>query len=930
MKRRVLFFLLLSLFVFPWSLSAQDLRTASPNGTVLALDQVPLMRMPLLDNEALKTEELASRKPGRAPHFAQTIPVDISPELSGKWEQLPGDSMLWRLRILSRGAYSLNLGFTDFHLPSGSRFTIFDPKKQQTLGPFSPADNDDHAEFWSPIILTDELVMEITLPAVSKTDLRLHLTSVNHDFMDFDALVTNECMLDAVCGVKNGFPEVENFRNAIQSVGVISISGNTVCTGFLVNNANQNCTPYFMTANHCSISNNDAASMVVYWNYQNSTCRDPFGSLNNAAGDGKFDIFNTGAIRRANSSLSDFMLLELDDPLPANANAYLAGWTTSSIMPTGIVAAVHQAGGLEKRISFSSRALYIGTWNTGSQSVSGGNHLIVPQWTVGSTEEGSSGGPLFTKEGLVIGQLHGGSAFCGNTGYDSFGWFRYSYLNGAGAQTRLQDWLDPKKTGITTLPGRKENLCRFIAETDVVNQEVCQKAKTNFLVKLQNPAGDSVRFGVAGLPSSWNARFFPAKITSGNTRLEITTSGIVQGFFPLNVLCIKGTDTTKTRIFVNVIGAVRSVALVNPQHKAKDIQLPLSLSWRKDKSAYSYTLFIARDTDFKTLVKKINVLDTTYLITQLPLGEPLYWRIATNSPCDTVKSNDVFMFTTYPDIQISASPNNQSICPTESLSTELRIGFGYTGSVNVRFRISPAVPIQIAFSKGASNLAPGTTLQAVINKFQQAKAGRYELTFYSNDNKFQDSTKIIFTLLPIVDPPTLKEPIVDAVLVDPQPAFAWETTPNARDYQLEISTDSAFSQQSLVKKLLPGTTFQVSNDLPGGRYFWRVKSRNTCAEIASPARSFAITNSNIGEINKLKATIEPIPTSGTVRLHVSAPITGAALDVFTISGQLLFSVTPEGALRDFSLDLSPYPSGVYLVRLRHKLSSLTQRVILQH
>jgi hypothetical protein len=930
MERILILFLLLCFYIFPVQLKAQDKRSAPPNGTVLPLERVPMMQLPKLDNEALRTAELDSRKPGRPPHFAQPIPVDIDPELSGLWENLPGDSLLWRVHIRSEGAHSLNLGFSDFYLPPGCRFTIYDPRKQETIGPFSIADNDDHAEFWSPIILSDELVLEVTLPAQRKKDLRLHLTSVNHDFMDFDALVSDECMLDVVCGAQNGFPEVDNFRNAIQSVGVISVSGSTTCTGYLVNNGNQNCVPYFVTANHCDISNATAASMVVYWNYQNSICRDLYSGLNAGTGNGKFDIYNTGAVKRASSSVSDFILLELDDPLPAKSNAYLAGWTTSSAMPTGVIAAVHHASGLEKRISFSTKTPYVGTWNSGSQPVSGGNHLVVPQWTAGSTEEGSSGGPLFNKEGLVIGQLHGGTAFCGNTGYDSFGWFRYSYLNGASSQTRLQDWLDPQKTGLVSLPGRKENVCRFIAETDVVNRDVCQNSKASFLVKVQNPAGDSVRFAVASLPNSWKAKFTPARITSGNSQLEITTSNSVQGFFPITILSIKGTDTTKTKIFLNVTGAIKPVSLLTPVNNTQEIQLPSRFSWRKDKSAYSYTLLIARDTNFKNVVKKQIVIDTAISLTQLPLGEQLYWGIGVNSPCDTIAPKVYFGFSTHPDIQISASPNNKSVCPSETLATDLRIGFGYIGPVTIRYRISPALPIQIAFSKGSSNLSPGTTLQAVISKLQSLPAGRYELTYYCSDAKYQDSAKVIFNVLPATSQPALIEPIVNAVLVDPQPAFSWPSQPNAVDYQFEISTDSSFVTQSLVKKIIAGTTYQVTSDLLAGRYFWRIKARNTCGETASSARGFAISNSNIGEINKLKATIDPIPTAGIVTLHIASPITGAALDVFTISGQLLFSVTPEGAFRDFSLDLSAYPSGVYLVRLRHKLSSLTQRVIVQH
>ena len=32
---------------------------------------------------------------------------------------------------------------------------------------------------------------------------------------------------------------------------------------------------YFLTANHCGINSGNAASLVTYWNYQNSTCRPP-------------------------------------------------------------------------------------------------------------------------------------------------------------------------------------------------------------------------------------------------------------------------------------------------------------------------------------------------------------------------------------------------------------------------------------------------------------------------------------------------------------------------------------------------------------------------------------------------------------------------------------------------------------------------------
>jgi len=53
-----------------------------------------------------------------------------------------------------------------------------------------------------------------------------------------------------------------------------------------VNNVRQDLKPYFMTANHCGITSGNAASLVVYWNYQNSTCRPPGSPASGNPGNG--------------------------------------------------------------------------------------------------------------------------------------------------------------------------------------------------------------------------------------------------------------------------------------------------------------------------------------------------------------------------------------------------------------------------------------------------------------------------------------------------------------------------------------------------------------------------------------------------------------------------------------------------------------------
>ena len=85
------------------------------------LSQVEKIALEPVDNEALLREELQSRAPGRAPHFALPIEVDLTPRTHGLWEQLPGGTEVWRLRISSPGAHSLNFGFLEYYMPPGGR-----------------------------------------------------------------------------------------------------------------------------------------------------------------------------------------------------------------------------------------------------------------------------------------------------------------------------------------------------------------------------------------------------------------------------------------------------------------------------------------------------------------------------------------------------------------------------------------------------------------------------------------------------------------------------------------------------------------------------------------------------------------------------------------------------------------------------------------
>jgi subtilisin-like proprotein convertase family protein len=616
------------------------------------VSDVELITMPYLDNEALLEAEMERRGPGIAPRFAENIEVDINPSTNGTWETLDNGSEVWRLRILSAEAHSINLGFSEYYMPQGGTLILYSPDKKRVMGPFTPSDNEVHDQLWTPIFEGDQLVIEVQLPAGMREELRLRLSYVNHDFIGFSNIVamSGSCNLDVVCGEADGWGIVDRYRDIIQSVAVIGLGGGTFCTGFLINNARNDCTPYFMTAAHCGINNNNAASLVAYWNYQNSFCRQPNTPQSGGAGNGTLNDFNTGAFFRSAYSPSDFSLVEFDDPVSETANAFFAGWVVDSIPPQDTVICVHHPSTDEKRISFEFQPTYLGNWGSGDTPVPNGNHVIVPDWDIGTTEGGSSGSPLFDRLGRVVGQLHGGSAACNNDLYDSYGWFTSSWEGGGTPQTRLKDWLDPDNLGITSLDGRWAMACSFSVAPTLAAQAVCAPDSAVYHLAVSENFVDSVFIDLADIPDGAEVTLSANPAMPGDTvQLTISNTGVLES--GVYVIIINGTDSVETSVAQLTLtvyaGIPSSVELATPADGEDGVTIFPVFNWSGLPDALTYEFQIASDPDFTDIVGQVADLAATSVSgAMLESQTTYYWRVRAGNICGNGDWSDVFAFTT--------------------------------------------------------------------------------------------------------------------------------------------------------------------------------------------------------------------------------------------------------------------------------------------
>ncbi|MBK8166828.1 MAG: T9SS type A sorting domain-containing protein [bacterium] len=387
----------------------------------------------------LAAEDAARDVAGLPWRYAVPEAVRVVPGQDGTWERQADGSRRWRLEVASPGALSLNLGFTIYWLPESATLSVRAAGGEVPPLVFDAGDNADHGELWTPVLLTDALVVELVVPPAATVEPLLELGFVNSGYRYFGTapqVKSGACNIDVVC------PEGDGWRDEIATVGLVSVGGSLVCTGAMVNNTAYDRTPYFLTANHCGISASRAPSVVVYWNYESPAC--------GQQGGGSLAQFTSGATLRATWATTDVTLVELDELPDANFGVKYAGWNRGETPPASATG-IHHPDVDEKSISFETSpvlpASYLAEFSPGN-----GSHLRVVDWDLGTTEQGSSGSPLFDQDQLVVGQLHGGHAACGNDESDWYGRLYGSWEGGGTSETRLSDWLDPAGTGVVTLP----------------------------------------------------------------------------------------------------------------------------------------------------------------------------------------------------------------------------------------------------------------------------------------------------------------------------------------------------------------------------------------------------------------------------------------------------------------------------------------------
>jgi hypothetical protein len=376
------------------------------------------------------------------------------------------DKLICLLKIKSENAYSLQILFSRFNLPQKSNFFVYN-SNGMILGSFSNknviiSDQSDNVFVTQPVE-GNEVYLELDLEDENDlANVDIQINTIMHGFSNLyandgpysgsDATTYTSCNRNVSCSEGNlilsqSYNNTVNKGN-IKSVGLIvntnAIYGFT-CSGTLINNAKQDGTPYFLTAEHCV---NGSAQQpiflnesVVIFNHETKTCTADGstvgGGLNSPSTNSVVGmqvlvaggIIKTGSFPDTYSTASqDFALVKLNTT-PATLQKYkvcYSGWSTLQ-SPSNIAYSftAHHPAGTVKKISvtngpyitptdfgvvypgFSTQLPNVYYSKNYSNNLTSG-YFLAAEFGDGFPYHGSSGASLFTKEGFILGTLSSG------------------------------------------------------------------------------------------------------------------------------------------------------------------------------------------------------------------------------------------------------------------------------------------------------------------------------------------------------------------------------------------------------------------------------------------------------------------------------------------------------------------------------------------
>jgi hypothetical protein len=189
--------------------------------------------MPGIDIAQLLAEDQIEQAKGVPFRFGYPHNIKLNLSNSGTWEDVD-NGKLWRLKIVARGATSINLIFSSYLLPEGGKLFIYSSDKKQIIGALTARNNNEDGVLGTGIIQRDEIILEYFEPTAVSGMTKLQVETVIQGYKDIfkDYPFWEDYGGSGSCNNNVNCPEGEPWQNEKRSAAMILTASNSrLCSG---------------------------------------------------------------------------------------------------------------------------------------------------------------------------------------------------------------------------------------------------------------------------------------------------------------------------------------------------------------------------------------------------------------------------------------------------------------------------------------------------------------------------------------------------------------------------------------------------------------------------------------------------------------------------------------------------------------------------
>jgi trypsin-like peptidase len=326
----------------------------------------------------------------------------------------------WSGSVQVTGAQRLRIHLSDVKVPAGTTFWVYG---NGPATPFGTEVIDPQGGLWTPIASGDTIHFEVEIPQTATASFRIdnvielvEPSAAAHSLKP-GTNDTPSCLIDVTCVGVNAPSSplpLTQVDQAIAHLEFVENGSNFVCTGGLINDkpSSSGNPAFLLTANHCISDQATASSLEAFFDYRYANCASTtLPDVNTLPKSVGSTLLVTGA---HDAGSSDVTLLRLNS-IPSNR--ILLGWTAD---PAAV-----SAGTTLFRVShpapsgFGPQPQQYSTQTVTSTGVRcsdvPASRFLYSIPVLGGVYGGSSGSPVMTSSGAIVGQLFGG---CAPQGHD--------------------------------------------------------------------------------------------------------------------------------------------------------------------------------------------------------------------------------------------------------------------------------------------------------------------------------------------------------------------------------------------------------------------------------------------------------------------------------------------------------------------------------